>query len=38
MAEVQTSEVGAKPPPITFGLSKLNFGSHGNQTVEALLV
>jgi hypothetical protein len=33
MAEVQTSEVDAKPAYVIFGLSVAKFGNHGNQTI-----
>jgi hypothetical protein len=33
MAEVQTSEVGAKPAPVSLGLQRLTFGNNGNQSI-----
>jgi hypothetical protein len=31
--EIQTFEVDEKPAPISFGLSRIQFGNHGNQTI-----
>jgi hypothetical protein len=32
MAEVKTSEVDAKPAPVSLGLSRVKFGNRGNRT------
>jgi hypothetical protein len=33
MVELETSEVGAKPAPVSPGLSRVKFGNHGTQTI-----
>jgi hypothetical protein len=37
MEEVQTSEVGAKPAPVSLGLSRVTFGYHGNPAIVVLV-